>query len=328
MTEVEYKKTMEYVFYDSLEMGELKNLGILKSVSYDGIYFAVIEGKIPYEVSCEIYDSYLGDVRDIETVKRHMYGDKYIESYNVSSKEGLLFFILCLKDYYLKLCNCEPTETFKFYDILGVISASFIDDTSPYISTYQLMVKDEVNSNDYFETLKNDFSHPLRHDLRVLIDKFDEMVNPFMNCKFRSTDVKDKLDKITVSSDNFGVSNSYSFKIIDNETKDSVCYFKPEKGFSYLLSHKEEKFELVFWHYYELGLYGDSGESLGIQYFDSDNYLDVRYNLSTGQFGDVYYLKHDITLKEYEYIISVLEKSIDYASNVTIKNLGFKKYKK
>lgn len=108
--------------------------------------------------------------------------------------------------------------------------------------------------------------------------------------------------------------------------KGEVVYYRSTNGFSYQLNYNlgQGKYLSVL-HYFssEGNKESDKGEHIYIHYFgeDSEQEIDLRYNITQGLSGETYGDKTPITLAQFTFIYNELVKAIELASTITIDNM-------
>lgn len=107
---------------------------------------------------------------------------RYINTYHIDTKEGLVVLITELQDYYAKKLNngkIENSQVDKQKEIIGQINKELIESSNPQITTDQWMT---INNVDIFERTKNN-KNVTEQDLEIrsLLEQYDMTINPFTN---------------------------------------------------------------------------------------------------------------------------------------------------
>ena len=307
---------------------------------FGGSYYAVIKGKIPLEVANIIYEKYPNNPYGIrieggcENWNPNEWGinNKYLETYHIDSKEGLLIFLIEMKDYFLRKNNLPEIEVKKYDELIAKISSEILKKINPTISAYEWMQKDEKNKDTYNASIERDKKSEFGQTFREAISTFDKSVNPFLNDSLEFKDINDYLKKVRING------TTYNFKeknhkedccrleIIDHNTGNSTTYYREPNGFSFQLLYKlENKQYLNILHYFSTSgnLESEKGEYIAINYVGDNNKkkIDIRFNITNGTIGKTYKKKTPVTKKQIKFIYDELTKAIIYASNITIENM-------
>lgn len=86
--------------------------------------------------------------------------NKYIETYHIDSKEGLIIFLTEMKDYYFRKQGLNENEIQKYDEILSTVSSEILKKVNPGINTYDWMSKDERYSESFLNTIARDTNNP------------------------------------------------------------------------------------------------------------------------------------------------------------------------
>lgn len=273
-----------------------------------------------------------------KNLSRRVNENKYIGTYNIDTKEGLVILLLEMKDYFARKQGLVETEVKRFDELMATINSRILKKVNPYISTYEWMKSDSKNSEIFLRTVENDRKTSFGKQFRNAIDKFDKVVNPYINEKIDLDEMINYLSKVNISSDVYNFENGMQrenccqIHITDIASKNKVSYYRRPDGFSYQLMYTlgNQQYLSVL-HYYSTRVEQDDiGEVIYINYF-GDNIpqeIDVRYNITHGVVGKTYGEKSSITLEQKEWIYDELLKAINLASTITIDNMKKRGYSK
>lgn len=376
-------------FYEVLKAFEINN-SLSKEIRFFGVpektfYFnnlkinfnennyAVIKGKIPYEVASIIYKKYPGNpygiridggaynsklvdhaIDDIYAIEMSKYvekyremreyirkcneakiylaerpnNNKYITSYHIDSKEGLIIFLAEMKDYLARKNGKNEIFVPRIKELNANVCTEILNKANPFINTYEWMKNDIENNFIFFKTVENSMKTSFSRNFRMALEEFDKAVNPFMNKNIELDDAINYLDKVKIDASSFKTvigsrskSNCAEMYISDKKTKNKVSYFRTYDGFKYQLHYNLGKFQtLNVSHYFSSC---DDGEVIVLKIYGENvsKKFDIKYNLTTGKAGRLYGKKTQISSEKKEFIYDALLKAIEYASSVTIDNM-------
>lgn len=353
------------------------------AINFGGSYYAIIHGKIPFEVANIIYEKYPGNPyeiridggcsdyipsehvtddkykRDIQeyaeqdldpkefiakcrnarrNLSRRKTENKYIDTYHIDTKEGLVILLTEMKDYYARTHGLPETEVQRFNEVMATINSEILKKVEPSIPTNEWMKGDEENKEIFFETISKGTRTSFGKEFREAIDNFDKVVNPFINENVELEEVGNYIQKVNISANTYDREDGKYRKkccqvhITDLETQNKVSYYRSPDGFSYQLKMKldEEQYLMVLHYYSNTGNdENDKGEVIAVEYFGdkAPQRIDLRYNITKGVVGTTYGEKTPITPEQKEFIYDELVKAEEYASTITINNMRKSKYK-
>ena len=328
-----------------LEYNEvMKAVGILfhrwedLTIEFGGTFYAVVKGKIPLEVANIIYKKYPNNPYGIRVAggcsswdpKNWAISNKYIETYHIDTKEGLVIFITEMKDYLARKQGNAEIEVQRFNELMISINTEIIKKVNPDITNYEWMQVDKENNRDYFNTLLNEENISFKKEFRKAIDDFDKTINPFINTDIELDEVENYIQKVNISA------NAYKWKekcenccqmlITDLKSGNKASYYRNQDGFSYQLHYilgEEQYLDVLHYYSTKKSEYNAEGEVIAIDYWGDnvEQKIDVRYNLTSGTIGETYGEKFPITPIQEKYIYNELLKVIELASSVTIDNM-------
>lgn len=258
--------------------------------------------------------------------------NKYIDTYHIDTKEGLIILLTELKDYYARKQNLPATEAQRFEELNSTVSTEILKKVNPAISTYEWMNADEKNKKSFFETVLKGNSTSFGKMFRQALDGFDRTVNPYINSDIELDNVEGYLKKVNIKANTYdSVNGQYrqnccEVEIIDIDSKNKVCYYRGPDSFSYQLHYVlGEKQYLTVLHYYSTSGENENekGEEVYITYY-GDNIpqaVDLRYNITHGVAGETYKEKTAITPEQMEFVYDTLLKATELASTITIDNM-------
>lgn len=258
--------------------------------------------------------------------------NKYLTTYHIDSKEGLLIFLTEMKDYYLRKNNLPETEVEKYDELIAKVTSEILKKVNPYISAYDWMQDDKENKNNYNSSVERDNKTKSGQIFREAILDFDKAVNPFLNDDVELDVISNYLKNIKINANTYNSEHGKyrqgccSLKITDISTGNKTTYYRSPDGFSFQLSYKlgEEKYLQVLHYYSTSGNYeSDKGEVLAIYYCGDnvENKIDIRLNITNGKAGATYDEKTPATPEQIDFVYNELLKATDYASSITIENM-------
>lgn len=265
--------------------------------------------------------------------------NKYIETYHIDSKEGLIILLTELKDYYARKQGLRETEVQRYDEIISTISAEILKKVNPSITTYDWMGADEQYGENFLNTIARDKQTPFGHAFREIVDQFDRTINPYINEDIELDSINNYLQKINISANTYNEEDGeyrknccrMTIKAKDGESE--VRYYRSPNGFSYQLRYVlGPKEYLTVLHYFDNkgDKESDKGEHIYINYFgeNSKQEIDLRYNITQGLSGETYKDKTPITPEQMTFVYDELVKAIELASTITIDNMQKKGYSK
>lgn len=285
-------------------------------------------------------DEYIAKYRNaVKELSRRTNENKYVGTYHIDTKEGLVILLTEMKDYFARKQGIKETEVQRFEELMATINSEILKKVKPSISTYNWMEADKENREIFFQTVSSGSKTSFGKEFRKAIDEFDKAVNPFINEEVELDDVINYLQKVNISANIYDSVDGKRRKdccqvhITDLETKNKVSYYRSPNGFSYQLNYiLGENQYLIVLHYYSIteNDENDTGEVIAVEYL-GDNVpqkIDIRYNLTKGVAGTTYGEKKSITPEQKEFVYDELLKAIGMASSITIDNMKKKGYAK
>lgn len=257
---------------------------------------------------------------------------KYIETYHIDTREGLIILLSEMKDYYLRNQGLSETEVARYNEIMGLVTKNILKKVNPSITTYEWMEADSECKDVFNDTILKSEDSVLDKSIREILDKFDRTINPYINGEIELDDIEDYLQRVTIYADSYDREDNKYRKgcarvfIKPKDGADEVKYFRGVNGFSYQLIRKinEDEYMMVVHYFSNTGeKESEKGEHIYIAHYgdNSKKNIDLRYNLTMGLTGETYKDKCPVTLEQKQYIYDELVKAVDIASTITIDNM-------
>lgn len=258
--------------------------------------------------------------------------NKYIETYHIDSKEGLIIFLIEMKDYYARKQGLSENEVQRYDEILSTVSSEILKKVNPGITTYDWMAKDEQYGESYLNTIEKDNKIFLCYAFREVIDQFDRTINPYINEDVELDSTSNYLQRVDISANTYNEEDGKYRKNCCNMTiqvkgeENKVKYFRSPNGFSYQLMYVLGPDEyLTVLHYFSdrSTEENDKGEHIYINYFgdNAKQKIDLRYNITLGLAGETYGEKTPVTPEQKSFVYNELVKAVELASTITIDNM-------
>ena len=256
--------------------------------------------------------------------------NKYLTTYHIDSKEGLLIFLTEIKNYYLRKNNLPETEVEKYDELLAKITSGILKKFNPYISAYDWMQDDKENKNNYNSSVERDNKTKLGQAFRDAVLDFDKAVNPFLNADIELDEISNYLKKVRINANKHELDEyregCYSLEITDINTGNKTIYHRSLNGFSFQLFYKlgEENYLNVLHYFSTRGKYeSDKGEVVAICNCGNRVFknIDIRLNITNGKAGKTYDDKISATPEQIAFVYDELLKATSYASSITVENM-------
>ena len=259
--------------------------------------------------------------------------DKYITSYHIDTKEGLVVFLKEMSAYLSK--SNKETEDINYDDLANNVSFEILKKINPSISAYEWMQDDEANKDNYNRVVERDNKTYLGQIFRNAILDFDKAVNPYTDENIELDEIGNYSKKVSISAnlsdevDGRFRKECCSLNIKDLNTNNSTTYYRCPDGFSFQLMCKygDEQYLNVLHYYTSTGqCESDRGEIIGISYYGEniENKIDIRLNLTNGTVGPTYGFRTDATPESFAFVYDELVKATEYAKEITVKNMAKK----
>lgn len=342
-----YKSNEELCFWDNI------------SICFSGSYYAIVKGKIPFEVDKIISEKYQKEQYGIRIIDRNnncslvRFSDAnslaapeelknddskkedkntYIETYHIDSKEGFIVFLTELNDYYARKVGLPETEVQRYDEILSTINAQILMEINPTITTYDWMGEDEQYCEKFLDTVVRDHKSPFGHEFRKIIDQFDKTINPYISEDIELDSIKNYSQRVNINASSYNSldgmyrENCCAMVIKAKDGTGKVRYYRKPHGFTYHLMYtfgQQEYLDVL--HYFTA--IGDNetdiGEHIYISYSgeNSKQKIDLRYNITQGLSGETYKDKTPITPEQKIFVYNELVKATNLASTITIDNM-------
>lgn len=329
------------------------------SIYFSDSYYAIVKGKIPFEVDKIISEKYQKEQYGIRPVGSNnscnlvQFSDTnslgiteeskndaskkeakntYIETYHIDSKEGLIILLTELKDYYARKLGLPETEVQRYNKILSTINARILMKINPTITTYDWMGEDEQYCEKFLDTIVRDHNTPFEHEFREIIDQFDKTINPYINEDIELDSIENYSQKLDISASSYNSldgmyrENCCTMVIKAKDGTGKVRYYRKPHGFTYHLMYTfglQEYLDVL--HYFTTigDKETDIGEHIYISYSgeNSKQKIDLRYNITKGLSGETYKDKTPITTEQKVFVYNELVKATNLASRITIDNM-------
>lgn len=278
-------------------------------------------------------DQYLAKCKNARrNFRRRDNDNKYLTTYHIDSKEGLLIFLTEMKDYYLRKNNMPETEVKRYDEIITKVSSEILKKVNPEISAYDWMQDDEENKDNYNSSIERDSKTKLGQIFRMAVLDFDKAVNPFLNDDVELDEISNYLKRVKINANSYNSENGKyrkgccSLEISDPSTGNRTTYYRTPDGFSFQLAYKlgYEKYLEVLHYFSTRGNFeSDKGEVIAIYYCGDnvENKIDIRLNITNGKAGATYNDKIAATPEQIAFVYDELLKATGYASSITIENM-------
>ena len=263
--------------------------------------------------------------------RRKNIDDKYLKTYHIDSKEGLLIFLTEMKDYFLRKNNLPETEVEKYDELIAKITSEILKKVNPYISAYDWMQDDKENKSKYNSSIERDNKTKLGQIFRKAVLDFDKAVNPFLNDDIELDEISNYINNIRINANPYNSEHGKyrqgccSLEITDIRTGNKTTYYRSPDGFTFQLSYNlgEENYLQVLHYFSTSGNFElDKGEVIAIYYCgDNVDKIDIRLNITNGKAGETYEDKIPVTPEQIAFVYDELLKAASYASEVTIENM-------
>ncbi len=271
-------------------------------------------------------------------LKRRKDDSKYIKTYHIDSKEGLLIFLTEMKDYFARKKGLPETEVSKYDELISMVNREVLKKVNPSISAYDWMQDDVENKETYNLALERDSKTQIGQMFRQALDSFDKAVNPFLDENADLDDIHIYSSKVRIkantSNESYGKyrQNCCSMEIQDLNTGSTTNYYRWSDGFSFQMFYVLGEGEyLQILHYFTTSgnFESDKGEVIAINYFGKNvkEEIDLRFNLTNGKAGKTYEDKTPATQEQLSFVYNELLKAINYATSITIDNMRKEKVK-
>jgi len=312
----------------------------LVTIYFNDCDYAVVSGKIPFQVIKNILEknpTFQNSIKvgmtkfswkqtvDIlsSSVLKDNFGylnEKYFPALYIDTKETLVMLLTELNRYYADRGVLDEPIGVSYEELMSSINLSLLEKINPIYS-----FNDLLSSRAY---LMND--HEGMENIGIKLLQFDKAVNPFTNY-FRSiSSVGEFKDNVSFSVDvrdlpRYGeTERNVSLTIIDDNTNNSVTYFRGNNRLLYQIEYNiEEGQTMMVAHYYTLRSQNgiENGEMIGIQLYGDrvSEPVNIRYNLSQGVAIVNNQKVSQITESQAAYIVNTLLNATKYASEITGK---------
>lgn len=289
--------------------------------------------------TCEEYDDYAQDILKDKSLEfeeqlaklrikhdellKNNYDNMFLNTYHIDTKEGLIIFLAELNDYYERKyeeSNNINSLVEKQSEKIQEANEKFLDIIELSRNTEGWMKKNNATS---LLNVKNNYNlNRIDMTIRVLLDKFDKTINPFMNPDLKMDLPKDFSERFYLHGFR-GKTKEHTdethFHFIERKFYDYIDIYVDEDGLSYqLMFHEEgipEKYVSVF-HTYDKNNNGD--EMVCVEYAGG---LDLRYHIINQTSGKTYFDIYPVTEEQKLIIIRELRKAIPIARNIIENNL-------
>lgn len=181
MNKLEFDETIKATGHDKFERGLINNFADQLTTKYEfgdvslffsGSDYAVVKGKISLEVAkqiylkyskkqygisveggsddnknpqeCAIIDKYIEGFRDKAKISnKDSDENKFISTYHIDTKEGLVIFLLELDNYYCRKYGLQENNDSRYDEIISAINEGILDKIKPNITAYEWMKEDK-----------------------------------------------------------------------------------------------------------------------------------------------------------------------------------------
>ena len=301
MNKFELDKTMEYFECKKKDVYLFKNLNIYHS----GKYYVVVQGRVPYNLAEQIYKNYNNEKYLIRVNGNNAseIPTTDIYTYHIDTMEGLIAFLTETKNYYSEESNIS------YKNVLNQVSKSILEDIGS-ISFNDWLLQYE-NQDELLKTKQNS-NIVIDIGIRNRLDKFDKLVNPI------SSNILD-IEKSKFIVHGYKDENTKGYVLIDKESNiylKTYCDNSKENMFMYKLNiPQKDPFEINVYHTFDR-----DGEVVSFETYNKKGLKRINYNLTTKEFGKTYGKKHNVTMKDKEFVIKQLDEYIPLIEELIEKN--------
>lgn len=263
-----------------------------------------------------------------EECKKRNDDNKYLTTYHIDTKEGLLIFLTEMKDYYLRKQNMPETEVQRYEELLAIVTFRMLEKVKPNISIDKWMQAAEINRDFYNSSVERENKDEIWKQLRMAISDFDKAVNPFLNDIIGFDKMSNCLKRISISANSYNrKDNKYregccSLEITDLSTDNKTIYDREPDGFLLKLIYKfDEEKTLEVLHYFsndDKDMQTNNGEVVAIHYTGNPS---IRLNVTNGTINKDDENQIPATPDQIDFVYRELLKAITYAEYITIDNM-------
>lgn len=303
MNEFEFDKAMEYLGYEKVCGRYITKTHYC--LYHSGKYYAIVEGRTPYELALLIREKYDNNIYKIRVNGNHQseYPKCDVYEYHIDTLEGLVVFLLETRNYYSMQQNVDE----EIDRTLNSLYKNLLRRVDTKTSVYDWMFQQE-NGLIFFKTVLSTDSY-LDFRLRKKIETFDNVVNPFCN---KTLNIDD--NNFAVFVDNY--QRSDSFGLIDKDTGISLITRRKKNSFSLQLHiPTKSPFQIDVYHYFD-----SDGELIIFDDYSENGLSRMEYNLTNETFDEHYGEKKQVTRANKEFVIRTLDEYIDIVKNIIMKN--------
>lgn len=263
---------------------------------------------------------------------------KFIDTYHIDSKEGLVILLIEIRDYYIRQLGFSKTEVKSFDELMAIITKEILKKTYATVTTYEWMQSNSKYSKELLKTILRDKKTVLGLNFRQLINDFDKVINPFINSDIELDDIENYIQKVQINGNVYDRElhqygkYCYELKITDRKSSNATSCKLRHNGFSYKLEFGDDNEELTVMHYFSAeGISKDDiGEFIYIRLYNkkTNSVVDLRYNITLGLANELEQIAAPITPDQITFVFQTLERATGKASTITIDNMQKNNYSK
>mgnify|MGYP007087038455 FL=1 len=269
--------------------------------------------------------------RSRKNLLRRTIENRYIETYHIDSKEGLVILLTELQDYYARKKGVPETEVQRYDEIMATINAEILKKVNPGISIYDWMSADAKHGKMFLDTVARDNKTRSGQDFRRIIEQFDKTINPYMNKDIELDSISNYQQKVNIRANVYDNTegeyrnNCCYMTIVKSESEGAVKYRRNSDGFSCHLVYN-----LGSGDYLNVSHYFKNSEYICIDYFGQNfkQKNEIRYDINQRAVLEENGLAVEATFEQLDYIYNELVKATELASTITINNMKKDNYSK
>lgn len=270
--------------------------------------------------------------KERQNLERRPNVQKFIETYRIGTKEGLIAIIKEIKAYYSPKKRTEKAKKNDIAQTTNKVNTEIINKINPHNSNY-LWMRKSINFSEYLQGLTRTNNTPALQEFRRALDEFDRSVNPFMENDLPVDEIVQDLNGVRVSVWPFRYEDEYKDAIqyytisLENEEKNaSVKFDVNPAGFSYYgLFEIEKGVFLSAYHYYSYdSKKNNKGEIFNIHYFSTNtpDESEISFNITYGTIEINNKGPRPATDLQIATLYLELVKATNLAADLTINNLS------
>ncbi len=299
----------------------IEKFNINNNIKYNSTRKLVELKNMPLDFSKKIYKKYPNYRKNISVTSNMIdIEPKYDNcTYYINSLDSLLMYLIEMRKYYYSSPN-ERDLNFEINSEFGELKALVIEKIIEKINPYKTVndwVRENINGNIENYTISDE---SIDKEIKSLLDKLDNNVNPFMNNNDKLLKPIDYLNNVDFS---YNLGKYSDFFIRDKQGLPIMHYIRTDDFMLYSIYYKKNEIEYHVKHEYNI-IDNKVIEKLRLVELTTKNdeiHKDLEYNITNGSIVEGKQLYNEPSQMHKSIVAILLSEAVEASNKVTLDNM-------